>query len=262
MVFYFTGTGNSLYVARALDTEIISIPQIRKQERLEFTAEQIGIVCPIYGHEMPLMVKEFLKKATFHTEYFYFVLTYGARHGGAAELAEEYLKEIGKKADYITSIEMVDNFLPVFDMKEQMAQEKHIEEHIAQIKDDIANRRCRIQEVKEEDRETHRGYLKMVNNAPETIWAKFEVTEECVGCGLCTRACPAGCIRLENQHAVHTGEGCQACYACIHVCPKLAIRFQAPLTEKNDKARYRNPHVSLKELLQSNDQTALKESEG
>ncbi|MBD5476273.1 MAG: flavodoxin family protein, partial [Lachnospiraceae bacterium] len=56
MIFYFTGTGNSLYVAKELDEEIISIPQVIKQERLEFAADSIGIVCPIYGHEMPGMV--------------------------------------------------------------------------------------------------------------------------------------------------------------------------------------------------------------
>ena len=57
MIFYFTGTGNSLYVAKELDEEIISIPQVIKQERLEFAADSIGIVCPVYGHEMPGMVK-------------------------------------------------------------------------------------------------------------------------------------------------------------------------------------------------------------
>ena len=53
MVFYFTGTGNSLYIAKKLDAAPISIPQIIRRENLTFRAEQIGIVCPIYGHEMP-----------------------------------------------------------------------------------------------------------------------------------------------------------------------------------------------------------------
>ena len=29
MIFYFTGTGNSLYAAKQLDTEVVSIPQAR-----------------------------------------------------------------------------------------------------------------------------------------------------------------------------------------------------------------------------------------
>lgn len=82
MVFYFTATGNSLYAAKYLEEEPVSIPQVLKQEHLEFEADKIGIVCPVYGHEVPDMVKEFLKKAVFRTEYFYMVLTYGNRHGG------------------------------------------------------------------------------------------------------------------------------------------------------------------------------------
>ena len=65
MIFYFTGTGNSLYVAKQLDAERISIPQALKQENMTFEAPAIGVVCPVYGHEMPGMVKEFLQRLLF-----------------------------------------------------------------------------------------------------------------------------------------------------------------------------------------------------
>ena len=87
MVFYFTGTGNSLYVAKQIEEVPLSIPQVMRTGNSEFTSESIGIVAPIYGHELPSMVKEFMKKSIFHTDYFYIILTYGNRHGGAAELA-------------------------------------------------------------------------------------------------------------------------------------------------------------------------------
>lgn len=51
MTFYFTGTGNSLYVEKEPDEEIKSIPQVIKEDRLEFSAESIGIVCPVYGYK-------------------------------------------------------------------------------------------------------------------------------------------------------------------------------------------------------------------
>lgn len=70
MLFYFTGTGNSLYIAKKIEETPISIPQIMRQNDLEFSADRIGIVAPIYGHEVPSMVKEFLKKGVFHTDYF------------------------------------------------------------------------------------------------------------------------------------------------------------------------------------------------
>lgn len=87
MVFYFTGTGNSLYAAKRLEKHPISIPQVIGKENLAFAADAIGVVAPVYGHEVPPMVKEFLKKAAFQTEYFYLILTYGNRHGGAVKPA-------------------------------------------------------------------------------------------------------------------------------------------------------------------------------
>ena len=65
MLFYFTGTGNSLYVAKGLERQPISIPQVMHREDLTFSDDRIGIVAPIYGHEVPAMVQEFLEKATF-----------------------------------------------------------------------------------------------------------------------------------------------------------------------------------------------------
>lgn len=53
MIFYFTGTVNSLYVAKTLDTEIVNIPKILNSAKLEFKADKIGIFCPVYGHEIP-----------------------------------------------------------------------------------------------------------------------------------------------------------------------------------------------------------------
>lgn len=255
MIFYFTGTGNSLYVAKELDENIVSIPQIIKEERLEFSADRIGIVCPVYGHEMPGMVKEFIRRASFETDYLFIVLTYGAHHGGVAEIADLFLRNAGKKADYITTIEMVDNFLPVFDMKEQMAMDKQVEKHLDEIRADLRVKKKGIQKVSLAEKAVHKMYTKMVKNAPETVWAAFRVTDECVGCGICTRVCPAGCIHLENQYAVHESEGCQACYACVHACPKMAVQFTLSQPEKNPTARYRNEHVTLCELVKANDQT-------
>ena len=63
MVFYFTGTGNSLYIAKQIEEEPISIPQVIKKDKLDFSDDSIGIVCPVYGHEVPPMVKDFMKKA-------------------------------------------------------------------------------------------------------------------------------------------------------------------------------------------------------
>ena len=255
MVFYFTGTGNSLYVAKELEEKRISIPQAIHGEKMVFEADKVGVVCPLYGHEMPGMVKEFLRKAMFQTTYFYLVLTYGKRHGGGAELAWEFLASCQRQADYINTIMMVDNYLPGFDMEEQLAinPEKNVEEHIEAIRRDIVARKRLIQPATEEDRGWHRAFLERTAGEPEKLWKNlYEVTGDCIGCGVCTRVCPGGCIRVENQKAVNTGENCQVCMACIHHCPKNAIRLTIP--EKNPDKRYHNEFIRLTEIVEANNQ--------
>ena len=61
MIFYFTATGNSLYVAKQLSKDCRSIPKVIHGD-CHYRAESIGIVCPVYGHEMPAMVKRFFNR--------------------------------------------------------------------------------------------------------------------------------------------------------------------------------------------------------
>ena len=106
MLFYFTGTGNCLYVARQIEEKPVSIPQAIRSETLDFSADRIGIVAPVYGHEVPQMVKAFMHRARFHTDYFYMILTYGNRHGGAVELAAQLCAECGISPSYINILNL------------------------------------------------------------------------------------------------------------------------------------------------------------
>ena len=58
---------------------------------------------------------------------------------------------------YITLL-MVDNYLPAFDMDEQRAMDKHVDEQLAGIKADISARRQYIEPVTDTDRELHANY--------------------------------------------------------------------------------------------------------
>ena len=251
MVFYFTGTGNSLYAARQLEAEPVSIPQVMRGSEREFTAESIGVVTPVYGHEVPPMVKDFLRESTFETGYFYIILTYGCRHGGAAELAKELCVECGVRVDYINTLHMADSWLPAFDMDAERAMDKHIPEQLAAITADVKARRHAISPVTDNDRAAHQEYLRNVSGVPEAMWQNLVVvTERCVGCGVCTRVCPADCMVLENGRAKHIPGNCQDCLACAHACPHKAIALAMP--EKNPNARYRNEHVTLQDLIAAN----------
>ena len=252
MIFYFTATGNSLYAAKELDSDYFSIAQeIHKDMR--YTADSIGIVCPVFGHEMPSIVKEFIANAEFDTEYLYLILTYGNRHGGAAELADEYAKSVGKQFDYINVLLMVDNFLPGFDMEQQMKIDKRIPEQLEAIRSDIAKRKRFISEVTDADREAHRGLVERNAKMPANAFKNlYHITDECIGCGICTKVCPTGCFCVNDQHALWDSSRCIACMACVHACPEMAIQLNMP--EPNPKARYRNEHIRITEIINANRQ--------
>lgn len=253
MLFYFTRTGNSLYAAKQIEQAPLSIPQVMQGAELDFSAEQIGIVSPIYGHEVPPMVKAFLRKAKFHTGYFYMVLTYGNRHGGAAELAFQLCAECGIRPSDINVLMMVDNWLPSFDMEEQVKLDKKVEKHLTGIVADIQAHRNMIAPVTDTDRAAHAQFLEGMKNFPPDTWQHLlRVSDACTGCGLCIRVCPSACIRMEESKAVHIPGNCQTCLACAHLCPQKAVQLNIP--EKNPNARYRNPHITVNEIMQANQQ--------
>ena len=181
----------------------ISIPQVMRGREREFTADSIGIVCPVYGHEVPSMVREFMGRAVFHTDYFYMILTYGNRHGGAAELAKQLCDECGIDVSYINVVLMVDNWLPSFDMEEQTKIDKKVGQQLEVIREDLQNRRRAISPVTQADREAHQQFLAGMSRMPADAWQHLiRMTDACVGCGICTKVCPSDSIRLEKGRPV------------------------------------------------------------
>lgn len=268
IILYFTATGNSLYIARQLadeDTELLSIPQMVKQDRRDFEADEIGIVYPIYGHMPPNMVREFIKKAKLKADYKFAVLTYGARKCNAVEIWDDISHKAGNPFDYITTIVMVDNWLPNFDMNEQMKIDKRIPENLQRISADLAAQKHWHELVTEEERQMHAGFMAYTHLDPEVGFLMrsekyFQVTDACISRAICTTVCPRGNYELAST-GVKTEGDCDFCFACIQNCPQKAIQFKPlpndPLLargEVNPNARYRNEHVSLWSIKESNRQ--------
>lgn len=256
MVFYFTATGNSLYVAKQLDEERLSIPQEMNKENRHYKAERIGIVCPLFEFEIPSLVKDFIQDSKFEAGYFYLVVTYGMHHGGVAERTQAWLQSIGKAADYVNTIIMHDNALIVFDMDQQRSveAEKQVDAHIDAIRSDIAAKRAMVQQAPADEIDFYQNFVAWIKRTgPMYAFPLYRATDSCVGCDTCTRVCPRGCIHLENKRPVWDYSRCANCMACIQACPAKAIQF-ITVKEPNPDARYRNPHIALKEIIQANRQ--------
>lgn len=252
MVFYFTGTGNCLHVARQFTETPLSIPQVMKQDNLEFEADEIGIVYPIYGHLAPQMVQEFIRKATLKAPYLFAILTYGNRKCSATEMWNNLAIENGVHFNYITTLKMVDNFLPSFDMNEQMKIDKQEDRQIAEIKQDISSLRNWVQPVTEEERQQHAEFMQRAGHTLSPSAEKLLVIKDtCIGCGICVKVCP-------RQNYALTGNGvqcegaCEYCLACVQNCPQKAITLRNG--EKNPDARYRHPDISLNDIIRANRQ--------
>jgi ferredoxin len=251
MVFYYTATGNSLYVAKKLSENPISIPQVMKRDDLIFENQTIGIVCPVYTGEMPALVEEFLKKATFKTDYFFWVSTYGNDDTVYAEYAYKKCKENGIDLAYTASVKMVDNFLPVFDIEQQLSIDKNEDEQIYLIKAEIAARKRSIKSASVRQRGLYAMVRGMQKANPAMISPKsFTVIDDCIGCGICEKVCPRGNVTVDGGKPSY-GEACDFCLGCVNACPQKAIEL---VREANPNARYRKSGITLEEIIAANNQ--------
>jgi len=65
-LYYFTGNGNSLSVARKIsekieDAELISVvSQMKTDKAITAPSGRVGIICPVYDAGNPAIVRDFL----------------------------------------------------------------------------------------------------------------------------------------------------------------------------------------------------------
>ena len=250
-IAYFTATGNCLYTARRIGGNLLSIPQLMRQETMEIADDAIGIVCPCYNCEMPMMVREFMRKAWIRTDYFFFIYTYGAGFGEAYAHAKLAAEEAGLTLSYVNAVQMVDNFIPYFDMQEQMdtLASKNVDGQLDTIRSDIAARKT----VEVNITALTRMQMSMYHKRLAETWLRkdtalsYTVNDSCIRCGICAKVCPANNITI-TKDGVRFSNHCEVCYACLHNCPKHAIHM--PL--EAGTAQFRNENVSLKDIIEAN----------
>lgn len=256
MIFYFSATGNCLDIARRLeDNKIFSIPQeLKKEEPLIYEDETIGIISPDYAAELPQIVRRFLQRAEFKTKYLYVILTYGKADSIVAEWVDNFGKENNIHFNYINTLLMVDNYLPSFDMEEELAIDKKIPEQLENIRKDINDRKEYVKPSTDDGKKLYEMVQIRSREHPELNDGSAIAIDinKCVGCGLCAKVCPIGNFYLKNGKATRHANVCEYCLACAHACPQKAI--YCSYVEKNKDHRYRNSNVTIKDIIASNQQ--------
>ena len=250
-IFYYTSTGNCLDVAKRIGGELYSIPQLLKENKLEFEDETIGIICPTYMWSVPSIVLEFLNKAKLKADYLFAIITYGNIDLGVTNHFVKIANQNNLEVKYIKSLLMVDNAIPLFDMENQVAklEKKKTEENLNQIVKDIQGRKVELNTANAVKGSLSSLMYKMQLIMQKFMYKLFKVEDQCTGCKTCTKVCPMGNITMENNRPKYN-TNCISCFACTHNCPANAIRVKFERSEK----RYRNKNVSLKEIINSNNQ--------
>jgi ferredoxin len=251
MIFYFSATGNSKYVATRIAAEtgdhVISITDCLKMDKFAFSlnpGERIGLVCPTYFCILPTVVEEFLQLITLTAvgkPYVYFVATYGTTTGQVGLRGNQYMKMKGFPMNAQFSVKMPDTWTPIFNLTNKVKLQKINDLAEPQI-DEVIKKILNAQEGDFIKNKTPRFivnlYAPTYEKARKT--SHFLVEASCIGCGTCAKGCPVTAIEMQNGKPVWTSDKCVMCLSCLHHCPTFSIQYG---NKTKTHGQYINPHV-------------------
>lgn len=234
MIIYFTGTGNSKYVAEIManqlnDTVFDASKAIKSGDASEFNSDKPYIfVSPVYAWNIPRVLKNWMQKCAFNGNCkAYFVFTCGSEIGAVGNYAEKLCSKLCLNYMGTAEVIMPENYLVMFDPPKE-AEDSEI---FAKAEEHVKNLTGQISEEKTFDKLkiTLIGRLSsgIVNSCFYTFTVsarKFYATGSCTSCGKCAESCMLNNITLRDGMPVW-GKNCTHCMACICKCPTEAIEY-------------------------------------
>ncbi len=255
MIFWFSGTGNSLWLAQCLQAATSEATHDISKDLLNGNTsynlkdnERIGFVFPVYGWNMPDIVKRFIchmELKNYRENYTYIACTCGDDMGKTETEVEKLLHSRGWTLHSAFAVQMPNTYvcLPGFNV-----DSKTVEEAKLALAPQTAKRICDIV--------LHRRVSNLLTIPGKMAWAKthilgsffrkflmdsrkFHVTDKCIGCGKCSIVCPLANIQLTAGHPAW-GTNCAMCLSCYHHCPLHAIEYGS---QTKSKGQYINPLI-------------------
>ncbi|MFX1393344.1 MAG: EFR1 family ferrodoxin [Promethearchaeota archaeon] len=256
-LYYFTGTGNSLHIAKCLkkklnECELIPIASLINQNSISATSEKVGFVFPVYTWSLPKIVYDFVEKIDLsNTKYIFAVAIMGGFSKQYVEQAfNMLLKPINKVLDAALNIRVFSNYIvakrinPLPSKEKQIKRIKNAELKLEKIVEIVRNNKrekTKTSATYKKMKGSYEYFLRTVNKSDEQYYSD----EKCNGCGTCEKICPVDNIKIVNEKP-EWQHNCQFCLGCLHYCPQKAIQYGE---QTKNRARYSHPYIKLKELL-------------
>jgi ferredoxin len=256
-IYYFTGTGNSLAVARDLcerlgDCRTVPIASLREEPGpIRPAANRVGIVYPVYFSGIPSIVAEIAARLDLgEVRYVFAVCTFG---GSGATPSLRQLDRVlragagGRGLDAGFAVRMPGNYIVLYDREADGALERTLADasrKVAAIAEAVSRGEHTMPRFSPVGAVINRAYYPRFLAGVHGADAKFTVDDRCTACGTCVAVCPVGNVRLEAGRPAWLHR-CEQCMACIQYCPVEAIQA-GPKTAS--RRRYRHPGVTVKAL--------------
>ncbi|MGL4655451.1 MAG: EFR1 family ferrodoxin [Sarcina sp.] len=253
-IYFFSGTGNSHYIAKSLansfeNSKLTHIGSLNLEKEVYTDADIVGIVFPIYFYDAPDIIKRFLEKLSVETTAYVFLYECCGGNGGnaIANCTKILSKRNIKLSNYFTTV-LPDNSI-IFKQSEEKNKDlfEKAEKAIISASKHIQNFRTKV---------TPKSKLKysiLSNKKLKDMSVSFmkfkEFTvdkESCTSCGLCEKVCPVNNIKFKTEHPSFKNK-CEMCFACIHYCPSQCIKHGMMKNKTN--YQYKNPNISMIEVI-------------
>jgi hypothetical protein len=258
VIYYFTGTGNSLAAARKIastlgDCELVPIASLKDTTGdILPPADRVGIVCPVYDAGLPRIVAEFAGRLDLsQAGYVFAIVTLGGTGVSTLHQLSGILRQRpgGRAPNAAFAVKMPGNFPPVGippagETKDRIlaAADTRLGEIAVTIDSGVAVpagfspvsslMHCLV----------YGPFEKHVHDMDKS----FSVSDACTSCGTCAAVCPVGNIAMV-QGRPSWQHRCELCCACLHFCPAEAIQLGFLMGTKG-RGRYHHPDLKAADM--------------